>query len=227
MPIRALTYADLRAIGEGMRAADRAEIFATRFDDDAGSLAADLLDCQPVGAVIAARDGTPVAAIGGIEMWPGNWSVWMFATDRWPEVASETTRFVRRVLWPALLRLGLRRGECHSAIAHETAHRWLIYLGASIEAIHPAYGKGGETFLGFVIYGDENMCATPKKRRRRATQSTSSTATPSSTDLVADEAAEKELRRLRTLYGRRATILTPEREALGIAPTASKNLLGS
>ncbi len=29
------------------------------------------------------------------------------------------------------------------------------------------------------------------------------------------------------LYGRRATILTPEREALGVAPTAQNNLLGS
>ncbi len=45
--------------------------------------------------------------------------------------------------------------------------------------------------------------------------------------MAADEAAEKELRRLRTLYGRRATILTPERSMLGQAPAAQKNLLGS
>lgn len=228
MAVRALNHADLLAIGEGMRDADRREIFATRFDEDVGLLVADLMESDPIGAVIAADDGTPVAALGGIEMWPGNWSVWMFATDRWPDVATETTRFARRILWPVLQRLGLRRGECRSALAHEVAHRWLIFLGAEIEAIYPAFGKGGESFVGFVIYGEDNMCATPKKRRRTTTDaSTDTRATPAASDMVADEAAEKELRRLRTLYGRRATILTPEREALGTAPTAPKNLLGS
>jgi hypothetical protein len=170
----------------------------------------------------------PVAALGGIEMWPGNWSVWMFATDRWPEVAREATRFAQKTLLPVLLRLGLRRGECRSALEHEVAHRWLIFLGARIEAIYPAFGKGGETFVGFVIYGEDNMCATPKKRRRSTTHAgPSRDATPAANDMIADEAAEKELRRLRALYGRRATILTPEREALGVAPTTQKNLLGS
>lgn len=230
MGIRALNHADLLTIGEGMRLADRREIFATRFDDDVAALIMDLLESEPIGAVIAGKDNAPIAALGGIEMWPGNWSVWMFATDRWPEVAKETTCFVRRILWPALLRLGLRRGECRSALDHEVAHRWLRFLGAEVEAIYPAFGKGGEAFVGFVIYGEESMCATPKKRRRtmgNTTASADSTATPAATDMVADEAAEKELRRLRTLYGRRATILTPEREALGTAPTAQKNLLGS
>lgn len=230
MPQFALNAADLTAIGMAMRVADRCEIFATRFDADVASLVADLLDCDPIGAVIAAVDGTPVAALGGIEMWPGNWSVWMFATDRWPEVARETTRFVHRTLLPALLTLGLRRGECRSALDHAVAHRWLYSLGAEVEAIYPAFGKGGETFVGFVIYGEDSMCATPKKRRHatnNAATASSGTATPASTDMIADEAAEKELRRLRTLYGRRATILTPEREALGVAPAAQKNLLGS
>jgi hypothetical protein len=52
-------------------------------------------------------------------------------------------------------------------------------------------------------------------------------AAPRATDAAADEASEKELRRLRTLYGRRATILTPERAMLGQAPTSNKNLLGA
>lgn len=50
---------------------------------------------------------------------------------------------------------------------------------------------------------------------------------PQATDMVADDAAEQELRRLRAHYGRRATILTPERNALGQAPVAQKNLLGA
>jgi len=75
------------------------------------------------------------------------------------------------------------------------------------------------------------MCATPKRRPRNPTGSGSRThsnnAAPAANDTVADTAAETELRRLRSLYGRRATILTPERSALGQAPTAQKNLLGS
>jgi len=73
------------------------------------------------------------------------------------------------------------------------------------------------------------MCATPKRRHRTslANQNNDGTATPAASDTVADTAAENELRRLRSLYGRRATILTPERAALGQAPTAKNNLLGA
>lgn len=231
MTMRALNLADLVAVGRAMRDADRREIFATRFDEDAVLLAEDLLAADPVGAVIAAADGTAVAALGGIEMWPGSWSLWMYATDRWPEVARATTRFAGEVLWPSLLGLGLRRGECRSALDHTVAHRWLSYLGGEVEAIYPAYGKGGETFIGFVIYGETNMCATPKKRHRGTVSTRKASldphAAPQANDLVADAAGEAELRRLRALYGRRATILTPERQALGQAPVAQKTLLGS
>ena len=231
MPLRALNLPDVWAVAQEMRAADRREIFATRFDEDALALAEDIIASEPVGAIVAAADGAAVAALGGIEMWPGIWSLWMFATDRWPEVAKETTRFARRVLWPALLRLRLKRGECRSALEHETAHRWLRFLGGEIEAIYPAYGKGGETFIGFVIYGETNMCATPKKRRRPGMLSSetrpAANVPPAADDMVADAAGEAELRRLRALYGRRATILTPERQALGQAPVAQKTLLGS
>ena len=76
------------------------------------------------------------------------------------------------------------------------------------------------------------MCAIPKRRRWRETNNSNTaaeteTAMPSSSDTVADAAAETELRRLRSLYGRRATILTPGSAALGTAPTEQKSLLGS
>ncbi|WP_374656134.1 hypothetical protein [Dongia sp.] len=158
MPPRALNRDDLIAVAENMRAADRREIFATRFDENAELLAEDLLAGDPLGVIVADRDGVPAAVLGATEMWPGLWSLWMFATDRWPSVARETTRFAKRVLWPALLKLGLRRGECRSAAEHHVAHRWLRHLGGAVESIHPAYGKGGETFIGFVIYGERHVC---------------------------------------------------------------------
>ena len=73
------------------------------------------------------------------------------------------------------------------------------------------------------------MCATPKRRRRVSSNNSKNDnfPAPAASDTVADTAAETELRRLRSLYGRRATILTPERSALGQAPAVQKNLLGS
>jgi hypothetical protein len=162
MEVRPLTCKDLQKVATAMRAPDRHEIFATRFDDDIAALVEDLLAGDPVGAVIAADDGMPVAVIGATEMWPGLWSMWMFATDRWPEVARAATRFAKRDMWPALLALGLRRGECRSAAQHEMAHRWIRHLGGVQESIHPAFGKGGETFIGFVIYGEREHVRHPE-----------------------------------------------------------------
>jgi hypothetical protein len=168
MPIRGLNRDDLIAIAGNMRACDRREIFATRFDENADLLVDDLLAGDPLGAIVTGAGGTPIAVLGATEMWPGLWSVWMFATDRWPEAAREATRFARRRMWPALLDLGLRRAECRSAADHPTAHRWLRHLGGRIESIHPAYGKGGETFFGFVIYGERNVCSTQATKNQEA-----------------------------------------------------------
>lgn len=219
---RPLAMEDLVAIARTMRAADRSEIFATRFDDDPVALIADLLAGDPIGATLAADD-VPVAALGATEMWPGNWSVWMFATDRWPGVARAATRLAREVMRPALIRLGGRRAECRSAAHHTTAHRWIGHLGGTVEAVYPAYGRAGETFIGFVFQGEKEMCATPKKPRvQHVTQPD-----PAAERAAAGEAADQEVRRLRALSGRRSTILTADHGQLGKAIVGPKTLLGS
>jgi hypothetical protein len=137
------------AVARAMRDCDRAEIFATRWDACPDAFARDCVACLTLGAVIADEAEAPIAVIGAQEMWPGTWSVCMFATDRWREIALDATRFVRQRLMPALLRLGARRAECRSAADHHAAHRWLEYLGARREAVHPDYGRHGETFFGY------------------------------------------------------------------------------
>jgi hypothetical protein len=224
MTWRALNGPDLLAVARQMRESDRREIFATRFDDDTGALVADLLASDPLGAIMLAADGSAVAAIGASEMWPGNWAVWMFTTDRWPEVAREATRFARGVLGPTLQRLGGRRAECRSALAHKVAHRWLIHLGAEVEAVYPDFGRDGETFVGFVFYGEKDMCGLPKSQPKPVQVKQPN---PIAADNAVAEAADQELRRLRALNGRRSTILTPVPSKLGSAPTSSNNLLGS
>lgn len=219
---RPLTLDDLLAIARSMRAADHHEIFATRFDDDPVALVDDLMAGDPIGAILAADDA-PVAALGATEMWPGNWSVWMFATDRWPLVARATTRLARTVLGPALRHLGGRRAECRSAAQHSQAHRWIRHLGGRVEAVYPAYGRAGETFIGFVFKGEHHMCATPKKARPQYIAQPD----PAAERAVAAEAADQEVRRLRALNGRRSTILTADSGQLGNPVAGRKNLLGS
>lgn len=224
MAWRALNGADLLQVARQMRESDRQEIFATRFDDDPVALVADLIASDPLGAIMLAADGKAVAAIGASEMWPGNWAVWMFTTPRWPEVARAATRFASTVLGPTLRRLGGRRAECRSALAHKLAHRWLIHLGAETEAVYPAFGRDGETFVGFVFYGEKDMCGLPKSKPRPVAVKQPD---PVAADNAAAEAADQELRRLRALNGRRSTILTPEPGKLGSAPIGHGGLLGS
>ena len=149
MKLLPLDFETVLAVAQDMRRADRQEIFATRWDDNPATLAQDCVGAGCIGAVIAGRDGAPICAIGATEMWPRVWSVWMFATDRWHEVALDATRFVKERLIPTLLDLGLRRAECRSSAMHTQAHRWLEYLGARRETEHLDYGKNGESFIGF------------------------------------------------------------------------------
>lgn len=131
-------------IVENMRDSDRREIFATRWTEDAAALASDTL-AVPGPKWIAGKDG-PIAAIGAAPRWPGVWSVWMFATPRFPEIGGTLTRFVRRRIIPMLVDAGAHRAECYSIEGHDEAHRWLEFLGAKRSEPIPNFGKGGETF---------------------------------------------------------------------------------
>jgi hypothetical protein len=136
-------------VARNMRAQDRAEIFATRFDDDAGRVAAETVAFARFGCVAWSDRGgqEPVAVACAIPSWPGVWSVGMYATDRWPEVAQATTRWIKGVLIPDLTAAGAHRAECRSLASHATAHRWLQRLGAAREARLAAYGRNREDFF--------------------------------------------------------------------------------
>ena len=134
-----------------MRAEDRREIFATRHRDDAAELARLAVALSRFGAIAATALDRPVAALGAIEAWPGVFQVWMFATDDWPKVALEATRWCCRVLRPAMLAAGGHRAECASLDGHRQAQRWLERLGFRREATMPAFGRHGETFHRYVM----------------------------------------------------------------------------
>ena len=146
-----LTHSLVRQVAESMRAADRRELFATRRDEDPAAIAAELMATSALGAVVASRRKpfAAVAVICGREMWPGVWSMGLFATDRWPEVVIETYRYLTRELGPELRRLGAHRLECHSLAEHASAHRLLARLGAVREAEVPGFGRRGEDFVRY------------------------------------------------------------------------------
>lgn len=131
---------------ERMRSKDQDEVFATQWNNDRSSFANHILRVGDFGFVLHHDDGEPIVCGGAVPMWPGVWSVWMFATDRFDEIALSTTKFGWRVFFPALEQANWHRLECRSLSTHKIAHKWLESFGAYKESESPGYGKTGETF---------------------------------------------------------------------------------
>lgn len=136
-----------------MRERDAAEVFARRWDDDPLAVAA--LICQARWGKVLGLPGKPIAVVGAHEVWPRVASVFMLATDDWPQIALSATRWVKRTLIPVIHGSGVHRADCQSIADHDVAHRWLRALGARHEATHPMMGRNGETFLTFVWERDD------------------------------------------------------------------------
>lgn len=102
------------------------------------------------GLWVIGHRGEPVAVGGGMLLWPNVASMWFFATDKWPQVAIYTTKFIMRVILPSFREAGVHRMEARSIEGHETAHRWLDRMGAKREAVLRQYGKGREDFHVYV-----------------------------------------------------------------------------
>ena len=145
MELIPLNYGNLLYIAKNMRAADKEELYATRWNEDPVELTQDGM-AIPNMSWIAVHDGEPIAAFGAIPIHPRVWSVWMFATDKWPKVALGVTKFIKRKLIPDLKSTGALRAECKSHFRHSVAHKWLEMLGATKESTLENYGKNGEDF---------------------------------------------------------------------------------
>lgn len=143
-----VTGDDLLHILRNMRAADREEVFALRDHDSVERLADEMRMVRPM-AFIVRHGETPAAVAGAYRVRSGVWSVFMVATDDWPKVALATTRAIVKGLIPYLKEAGAHRAECYSHAGHETAHRWLVMLGATPEARLRAYGRNGEDYVLF------------------------------------------------------------------------------
>jgi hypothetical protein len=210
-------------VARNMRARDREEIFATRWDDDADAVARETVALARLGCV-AWNGDAPVAVASAIPLWPGVWSIGLYATDAWPRVARAVTRWIARTT-PALIAAGGHRAECRSLASHATAHRWLERLGAVREAVLPDCGRNRETFYLYAWThrpaGETPMCFGPSPPPPPPPPLPTPENTP---DIQTAAAAERE--RLRRARGRAATILTGGLGDTSAAPAAVKRLLG-
>lgn len=138
-------YGDVVFVARRMREADVEEILPLTHTGKPEDLAAGVVTAGGI-ATVALCDGVPVAAYGACIVRPQIWTVWMFATDRWPDVALSVTRDIRRHMMPAMLAGDAVRADCWSMDGHDVAHRWLELLGAVREATIEDYGPTRKSF---------------------------------------------------------------------------------
>jgi hypothetical protein len=141
-------------VAENMREWDKKEVYAGRWTDDPYDLSADICSIGGV-SFVAGHSDEPIAVVGAIPVHPTLWSVFMFATDKFPEIGMSLTKFLKRTYIPGIFNAGALRGECRSMEGHTQAQEWLECLGAVREATLPMVGKNGETFH---IYGFTRSC---------------------------------------------------------------------
>lgn len=147
MKVTELYHEGVYHVAMNMRERDKKEIFATQWSDEPSMFATNVSKYGNFAFVGHADDGEPVVCAGAVPLWNGVWSVWMFATDRFDEVALSAHRFAKKVFFPALDAAGWHRLECRSLDEHTVAHRWLELLGAKMESENLNYGKAGERFM--------------------------------------------------------------------------------
>lgn len=143
---RAQGNADLvLQVAENMREWDRREIFATRTNDSTAELVDSVQRCGAVSWV-AGRGERPIAAFGCAPLWTGVWSMWLFATDDFPQIGISVTRLVVKSIVPMLMEAGAHRLEARSMEGHTDAQRWLEVIGAQREGTLARFGREAQDF---------------------------------------------------------------------------------
>lgn len=137
-------------VAANMREWDKREIYANRWDDDPEGVARDAVAMGQSVGWVAGLDDRPIAAFGCFQMWPGVWSMWLFATDDFRQIRFSMTKLIVRNIIPMLWEAGAHRLQCHSMDGHDDAQDWLKVIGARRESTCPGYGRNGEAFHCYV-----------------------------------------------------------------------------
>lgn len=144
---------EIRRVALAMRERDFDEISALAPADTREELAAFLEQCYTgVPDVLCGhgRDGEPICIGGLIQLRPNVASMLFYATDDFPQIGLQITRFVRNELIPRYMAAGVHRIEAASLADYAQVHRWLGTLGLAPEGgLMFGYGKRGEAFQNF------------------------------------------------------------------------------
>ena len=137
-----------------MRDDDFTEISAMGWCDDRDELADFLAHAHRLNGdtchAFGDKPDNPIAIAGAMAIRPGVWSVFMFATNDWPKIENEGTRWAIRSFFPSFIAAGAHRVECQSHTGHAKAHQWLEFFGFKQESLLRAYGANGEDFINYV-----------------------------------------------------------------------------
>lgn len=131
-----------------LRAHDRREILAQRWNDDLGALAdyVMVLACNPLWQVFHV-EGEPVGMIGATLIRPGVVMLCGFGTTRWRQVIRPLTRYVLDEMMPKVLDSGVHRAEAYVMAENKMNLKWIMSLGGEIEGYLRGYGRDGEDFV--------------------------------------------------------------------------------
>lgn len=140
-----MTIAHAITVACNMREVDKQEIYCQRNDDCPLTFAYELAH-TPGESFTCLHDGVPVAVGGVSNVCPGVGQMWLIATDQWPKVCRELTKFTRNVI-AAGLDGQYHRLQVQVAALHEQSQQWLTRsLGFEHESIMKNAGKNGEDF---------------------------------------------------------------------------------
>lgn len=150
--------ADCARVCSALRAEDRREISASRGELDVAGIVRLVRDCERLQhyLVIAYDDDEPIAMMGGVPIHAGVFSGWMFATDRFPVIGLQMTKWAKNYYFAGLRAMGAHRVEAHSIEGHTKSHRWIEAIGAKREADVPRFGMNGENFIRFAYLWPED-----------------------------------------------------------------------
>lgn len=140
---------EIAHIVHGLRARDRREIYALRWDDDPDKLINEILVTAGAMWRIFCHEAEPVAMAGVVPVRPNVVIAGAFGTELWPKVVRPVTRFALTWTIPRLQRAGYHRAETYALAANIDSHGWLATLGAQQEAYLKGYGRDQEDFILF------------------------------------------------------------------------------
>lgn len=150
-------------VTDTLRPKDHVEIFALMWAPDKALLAR--LSMQSTLRYVATVAGQPGAAFGASEAWPGHWSFWMYGNELFGEVVGTFSRYVRKIVYPALLRRGLRRGETPAREGAENSFEYIEAMGAAGYVPLPGYGSDGSDYRLY-HWTPESIAAFSRARAR-------------------------------------------------------------